>query len=145
MSASNNDFPGRAVPSSHGDLVDANGRASVRQRNPNLHVVAAEPAESAVLSGTSKGSHRIEGIGIGFVPPAWKPAFVNELQSATTEEAMQICRRLAREEGLFVGVSSGANVLAALTLAQTVPRDSVIITMLCDGGERYMSEPFWSL
>src|SRR5688572_12149725 len=87
-----------AFVQSVGSAHSLNGVARVlRERNPKLHVMAAEPAESAVLSGKSKGSHRIEGIGIGFVPPHWRPDEVNEMQSATTEEAMQMCRRLARE------------------------------------------------
>jgi cysteine synthase A len=129
-----------AFVQSVGSAHSLNGVSEVlRQRNPGLHVVAAEPAESAVLSGTSKGSHRIEGIGIGFVPPAWKPDCVNELQSATTEEAMQMCRRLAREEGIFVGTSSGLNVIAALRVAARLGPDATVATIMVDSGLRYLS------
>jgi hypothetical protein len=86
----------------------------LREHNADLHVVAVEPAESAVLSGKVKGSHKIEGIGIGFVPPHWRPDEVSEMQSATTEEAMRMCRRLAREEGIFTGARSVACSTAAV-------------------------------
>ncbi|HEY0940158.1 MAG TPA: pyridoxal-phosphate dependent enzyme [Steroidobacter sp.] len=111
----------------------------LRDRNRNLHVVASEPSESAVLSGQPKGSHKIEGIGIGFVPPAWQPADVNEIQAATTEEAIQMCRRLAREEGIFGGTSTGLNVIAALRVAARLGPDATVATILIDSGLRYMS------
>ncbi len=126
----------QAVGSAH----SLNGVARVlRARNANLRVVAAEPAESAVLSGMAKGSHKIEGIGIGFVPPHWKPADVDEIQSATTEEAMEMCRRLAREEGIFAGTSSGLNVIAALRVAQRLGPEATVATIMVDSGLRYLS------
>ncbi|HEY7545141.1 MAG TPA: cysteine synthase family protein, partial [Blastocatellia bacterium] len=78
---------------------------ALRQHNPDLYVGVIEPAESAVLSGKPKGSHRIEGIGIGFIPTHWKPDEVDEILTASTEEAIKMCRRLAREEGIFAGTS----------------------------------------
>jgi cysteine synthase A len=126
----------QAVGSAH----SLNGVARVlRQRNPALQVIAVEPAESAVLSGHSKGSHKIEGIGIGFAPPHWRPDEVSEMQSATTEEAMQMCRRLAREEGIFAGTSSGLNVIAALRVAQRLGPDATVATIMIDSGLRYLS------
>lgn len=126
----------QAVGSAH----SLNGVARVlRARNANLRVVAAEPAESAVLSGMAKGAHKIEGIGIGFVPPHWKPADVDEIQSATTGEAMEMCRRLAREEGIFAGTSSGLNVIAALRVAQRLGPDATVATIMVDSGLRYLS------
>jgi cysteine synthase len=126
----------QAVGSAH----SLNGVAKVlRERNPNLHVVAAEPAESAVLSGKEKGSHKIEGIGIGFVPPHWRPDDVNEIQSATTQEAMEMCRLLAREEGIFAGTSSGLNVIIALRVAQRLGPDATVATIMIDSGLRYLS------
>lgn len=92
-----------------------------------------------MLSGQPKGSHKIEGIGIGFVPPAWQPADVNEIQAATTEEAIQMCRRLAREEGIFGGTSTGLNVIAALRVAARLGPDATVATILIDSGLRYMS------
>jgi cysteine synthase A len=117
---------------------------SLRRHNPRLHVVAAEPAETAVLSGGQKGAHRIEGIGLGFIPPQWRRDEVNEIQSATTEEAMEMCRRLAREEGIFVGTSSGLNVIAALRVARRLGPDATVATIMIDSGLRYMSTDLFS-
>jgi cysteine synthase A len=117
---------------------------SLRRHNPGLHVVAAEPAETAVLSGGPKGAHRIEGIGLGFIPPHWRRDEVNEIQSATTQEAMQMCRRLAREEGIFVGTSSGLNVIAALRVAKRLGPDATVATIMIDSGLRYMSTDLFS-
>jgi cysteine synthase A len=111
----------------------------LRRHNPDLVVVAAEPAESAVLSGGSKGAHRIEGIGIGFVPPHWKSSDIDEVQSATTQEAMQMCRRLAREEGIFAGTSSGLNVIAASRVAERLGPGATVATIVIDSGLRYLS------
>ena len=129
-----------AFVQSVGSAHSLNGVAKVlRERNPALQVVAVEPAESAVLSGKSKGSHKIEGIGIGFVPPQWRPGDVSEMQSATTEEAMRMCRRLAREEGIFAGTSSGLNVIAALRVAERLGPDATVATIMIDSGLRYLS------
>jgi cysteine synthase A len=129
-----------AFVQSVGSAHSFNGVAKVlRERNPALQVVAVEPAESAVLSGKAKGSHKIEGIGIGFVPPHWKPGDVSEMQSATTEEAMRMCRRLAREEGIFAGTSSGLNVIAALRVAERLGPDATVATIMIDSGLRYLS------
>lgn len=126
----------QAVGSAH----SLNGVARVlRERNRNLHVVAAEPAESAVLSGKGPGAHRIEGIGIGFVPPGWSPGDVNEIQSATTAEAAHMCRRLAREEGIFAGTSSGLNVIAALRVGARLGPNATVATIMIDSGLRYLS------
>ncbi|HET9445864.1 MAG TPA: cysteine synthase family protein [Steroidobacteraceae bacterium] len=129
-----------AFVQSVGSVHSLNGVARVlRERTPKLHVVAVEPSESAVLSGKAKGSHKIEGIGIGFAPPHWRPDEVNELQSATTEEAMRMCRRLAREEAIFGGTSSGLNVIAALRVAERLGPDATVATIMIDSGLRYMS------
>jgi cysteine synthase A len=129
-----------AFVQSVGSAHSLNGVASVlRDRNPDLHVVAVEPAESAVLSGGTKGSHRIEGIGIGFIPPAWRPGDVDEIQSATTAEAAAMCRRLAQEEGIFAGTSSGLNVIAALRVAARLGPLATVATIMIDSGLRYLS------
>ena len=129
-----------AFVQSVGSAHSLNGVARVlRGRNPALQVVAVEPAESAVLSGKSKGSHKIEGIGIGFVPPHWRPGDVSEMLSATTEEAMRMCRRLAREEGIFAGTSSGLNVIAAIRVAERLGPDATVATIMIDSGLRYLS------
>lgn len=129
-----------AFVQSVGSAHSLNGVAKVlRERNPDLCVVTAEPAESAVLSGKAKGPHKIEGIGIGFVPPGWKPDLVDEIQSATTQEAARMCRRLAREEGIFAGTSSGLNVIAALRVAARLGSDATVATIMIDSGLRYLS------
>jgi cysteine synthase A len=116
---------------------------ALRKQRPQVTVVAVEPAESAVLSGGPTGAHRIEGIGIGFVPPLWEPDAVDAIDQVATEEAMAMSRRLAREEGIFAGTSSGGNVVAALRLAARLgPRKSVA-TVIVDSGLRYLSTPLY--
>ena len=112
---------------------------ALRRHKPNLRVTAVEPAESAVLSGGPTGSHQVEGIGIGFVPPHWKPEQVDEILSGSTEEAKAMCRRLAREEGIFAGTSSGLNVVAALRVAERLGPDATVVTIMVDSGLRYLS------
>lgn len=104
-----------------------------------IHVVAVEPEESAVLSGRPSGSHNIEGTGIGFIPPLWEPDHVNELMTVSTAEAKAMARRLASEEGIFAGTSSGANVVAALRIAQRLGRGATVTTIIVDSGLRYLS------
>jgi cysteine synthase A len=104
-----------------------------------IHVVAVEPEESAVLSGRPSGSHSIEGIGIGFIPPLWEPQQVNEVMPVSTGEAKAMARRLASEEGIFAGTSSGANVVAALRIAQRLGRGATVVTIMVDSGLRYLS------
>lgn len=106
---------------------------------PGIRIVAVEPAESAVLSGGPTGSHQIEGIGIGFLPPLWQPARVNEIQTVSTADAKAMTRRLASEEGLFAGTSSGANVVAAIRIAERLGAGATVVTILCDSGLRYLS------
>ena len=92
-----------------------------------------------MLSGRPSGSHKIEGIGIGFVPPLWQPELVNEIDSVSTEDAKQMTRRLAREEGIFAGASSGANVVAAIRVAQRLGPRATVATIIVDSGLRYLS------
>jgi len=113
--------------------------AALRAHKPNLHVAAVEPAESAVLSGRPSGAHQIEGIGIGFLPPLWEPEEVSEIIAVSTAEAKAMARRLAREEGIFAGTSSGANVVAALHLAQRLGPGATVATIIVDSGMRYLS------
>jgi cysteine synthase A len=114
---------------------------SLRRHNPTLTVVAVEPAESPVLSGGSPGAHRIEGIGIGYVPPLWDPSLVNEVTGIPTIEAEAMARRLAKEEGLFTGTSSGANVIAAIRLGLRLGPAATVATLLVDSGLKYLSTP----
>jgi len=112
---------------------------SLQEHKSNIHVTAVEPAESAVLSGKPTGSHKIEGIGIGFIPPLWEPDKVNEILTVTTEEAKTMARRLAREEGLFAGTSSGANVVAAIRVGKRLGPKATVVTIMVDSGLRYLS------
>lgn len=107
--------------------------------NGGIRIVAVEPAESAVLSGKPSGSHKIEGIGIGFIPPLWQPEMVNEIQTVSTDEAKAMARRLAREEGIFAGTSTGANVVAAIRVAQKLGAGATVATIIIDSGLRYLS------
>lgn len=112
---------------------------ALRSHRSDIRVTAVEPAESAVLSGGATGSHGIEGIGIGFIPPLWEPHLVDEIEAVTTADAWAMARRLAREEGLFAGASSGANVVAALRVAERLGTGATVVTILCDSGLRYLS------
>jgi cysteine synthase A len=116
----------------------------LRVHNPGLRVVAVEPAESPVLSGGEPGAHRIEGIGAGFVPPLWQGDIAEDIAHVTTDEAMEMSRRLAREEAVFVGTSSGANVVAALREAEELGGDRAVLTILCDSGMKYLSTDLYA-
>lgn len=112
---------------------------ALRKHASTLHVTAVEPAESPVLTGGPGGSHQIEGIGIGFLPPLWEPKEVDEIVPVSTSDAQAMARRLAKEEGLFAGTSSGANVVAALKVAERLGRDATVVTLMVDSGLRYLS------
>ena len=116
---------------------------ALRKQNPDISIIAVEPEESAVLSGKPSGSHKIEGIGIGFIPPLWRPALVNEILTVSTADAMNMARRLAKEEGIFAGTSTGANVAAALRVAERLGKESVVVTVIVDSGLRYISTPLY--
>jgi cysteine synthase len=123
-----------------GTTASLRGAGTILKRhNPNLRIIAVEPAESAVLSGGEPGAHRIEGIGIGYEPPMWDPELVNEIIPIPTGDAEAMARRPAREEGLFAGTSSGANVLAAIQLGQRLGPGARIATLLIDSGLKYLS------
>jgi cysteine synthase len=112
--------------------------------NPQLQVVAVEPAESPVLSGGSPGPHKIQGIGAGFIPGILDTRLIDTITTVTSDDAMATARRLAREEGLFVGISSGATVYAALEQARK-PENAgkLIVAMVASFGERYLSSPMF--
>lgn len=116
----------------------------LRGHNDALRVVAVEPAESPVLSGGSSGSHRIEGTGPGFVMPLWDEALADEIQTVSTDEAMAMARRLAREEGVFAGTSTGGNVAVALRVAERLGPDRSVVAVACDSGMKYLSTPQYS-
>ncbi len=105
----------------------------------DVRIVAVEPAESPVLSGGPPGAHKIEGIGIGYVPPMWDASVVDEVVPVPTAEAEAMARRLAREEGLFAGTSSGANVIAAIRVGERLGPAASVATLLVDSGLKYLS------
>lgn len=111
---------------------------ALRDKHPNVMIVAVEPAESAVLSGGKAGAHKIQGIGSGFVPSIVDLSEIDEVIKVKSDDAMQMTRHLARENGLFVGISSGANVLASLEIAKKMPNEN-IVTVLPDSANRYLS------
>jgi len=113
------------------------------EHNENIKIFAVEPDESAVLSGRPSGSHKIEGIGIGFIPPLWQPDLINEILTVTTEDAMAMARRLAKEEGIFAGTSTGANIVAALKVAKRLGPGKIVSTLIVDSGLRYISTPLY--
>lgn len=116
----------------------------LRSRNEAVRIVAVEPEESAVLSGRPSGSHKIEGTGVGFVVPLWQGDLAGEIQTVSTEEAMETARRLAREEGIFAGTSTGANVAAALRVAERLGPDRTVVTIAVDSGMKYLSTALYA-
>jgi cysteine synthase A len=123
-----------------GTAASLRGVASVlKRRKPSVRIVAVEPAESPVLQGGQPGPHKIEGVGIGYTPPLWEPALVDDVLAVGTSDAKDMARRLAREEALFAGTSSGANVVAALRVAEQLGPDARVVTLMCDSGLKYLS------
>ena len=113
----------------------------LRERNPKILLYAGEPSEAPMLARRKWGSHRIEGIGDGFVPRNLDASLLNGVFLVTSEEAIEMGKKLAREEGLFCGISSGANVVGAIKLAKRHPELKVIVTLISDTGQRYFSTP----
>ena len=111
---------------------------ALRRYNERIRVVAVEPAESAVLSGGQAGAHKMDGIGVGFVPPLWQEDIADQIEQVSTGEAVAMSMRLAREEGVFAGTSTGANVIAALRLAEQLGSEATIVTIMCDTGMKYL-------
>jgi len=118
--------------------------AALRRHSREVRIVAVEPAESPILSEGRSGAHRIEGIGVGFVPPLWEPHLADEITSVSSSDAYETARHLAREEGLFAGPSSGGNVAVALRIARTLPSEATVATLAVDSGLKYLSTELYS-
>ncbi|MGB8011086.1 MAG: cysteine synthase family protein [Terriglobales bacterium] len=112
----------------------------LRRHNRQIRIVAVEPAESPVLSGGQTGAHKIDGIGAGFVVPLWRQDIADQIELVSTEEAVAMVHRLAREEGLIAGTSTGCNVIAALRVAEQLGPGATIVTIMCDTGMKYLSK-----
>jgi cysteine synthase len=123
-----------------GTAASSRGVATVlKRRRPAIRIVAVEPAESSVLLGGEPGPHKIEGVGIGYAPPLWEPSLVDEIQPVGTDEAKAMARRLAREEAIFAGTSSGANVLAAIRVGERLGPEATVVTLMADSGLKYLN------
>jgi len=121
-----------------GGTITGVGRV-LKKNNPSTFIAAVEPADSPVLSGGEPGPHKIQGIGAGFIPEILDTGIYGRVITVTNDEAMSMAARLAREEGIFCGISSGANITAALKLARELGPGKNLVTVACDTGERYLS------
>ena len=129
-----------AFVQSVGTAASLRGVATVlKQKNPKIRTIAVEPGESAVLSGGQPGPHKIEGVGIGYTPPLWEPSLIDDVIPIKTDDAKAMARRLAKEEGLFAGTSSGANVLAAIQIGEQLGPEATVVTLMVDSGLKYLS------
>jgi cysteine synthase len=123
-----------------GTAASSRGVATVLKRHqPSIQIVVVEPAESSVLLGSPAGPHKIEGVGIGYIPPLFEPNLVDDIVAVSTDDAKRMARRLAREEALFAGTSSGANVVAALRVAERLGAGATVVTLMADAGLKYLS------
>ncbi|MBL8895944.1 MAG: cysteine synthase family protein [Rhizobiales bacterium] len=113
---------------------------ALRPGGSGIQIVAVEPAESAVLSGGPSGAHKIDGIGAGYVIPLWRSDLADRIERVSTDEAKAMAQRLACEEGLFGGTSTGANVVAALRVAEALAAGATVVTVMCDTGMKYLSK-----
>jgi cysteine synthase len=112
----------------------------LKAHNPNTKIIAVEPKDSPVLSGGIPGPHKIQGIGAGFIPPVLNRSIIDEIIQISNEDAFDYARMIAKTEGVFVGISSGAHLYAAIQIAQRPEnKDKRIVVLLCDTGERYLS------
>lgn len=112
---------------------------ALRAHTPGLHVVAVEPAESGVMSGGAPGAHRIEGTGTGRLVPMWDPSLADAIEPVASADAEAMARRLTKEEAIFAGTSTGANLVAALRVAKRLGSGATVVTLACDHGLKYIS------
>jgi cysteine synthase A len=123
-----------------GTGASSRGVATVLKRyGPAVQVAAVEPGESSVLLGGEPGPHKIEGVGIGYTPPLWDPSLIDTVVAVATDDAKEMARRLAREEGLFAGTSSGANVIAAIQVGMKLGPGATVVTLMADSGLKYLN------
>jgi cysteine synthase A len=129
-----------AFVQSVGTAASLRGVAAVLKRyKPAIKIVAVEPAESSVLRGGPPGRHKIEGIGIGYTPPLWEPGLVDDILPVSTAAGEDMARRLTREEAVFAGTSSGANVVAAMQVAERLGPEATVVTLMIDSGLKYLT------
>ena len=122
-----------------GTAASSRGVATVLKRHkPGIRIIVVEPAESSVLLGGQAGPHKIEGVGIGYTPPLWDPTLVDDILPVKTDDAKDMARRLAREEAIFAGTSSGANVVAAIRVAERLGPGATVVTLMADSGLKYL-------
>ncbi|MBU3176966.1 cysteine synthase A [Clostridium estertheticum] len=121
-----------------GGTITGVGRR-LKEFNKEIKIVAVEPAKSPVLSGGEPGPHKIQGIGAGFTPDIYDSSVIDEIMQITDEDAFDIAKRLAKEEGILVGISTGANVAAAIKIAKKLGKGKKVVTVAPDGGEKYIS------
>jgi cysteine synthase len=123
-----------------GTAASSRGVATVLKRHKaDIRIFAVEPAESSVLLGAQAGPHKIEGVGIGYIPPLWEPALIDDILAVRTDDAKEMARRLAKKEALFAGTSSGANVVAAIQVAEQLGPGARVVTLMGDSGLKYLS------
>ncbi|CAD6340220.1 unnamed protein product [Miscanthus lutarioriparius] len=145
-----NQVTNRANSEAHFRLTGTGGTVSgvgkyLKMQKPGVKIICVEPAESPVISGGAPGKHKIQGVGPGFIPEVLDTSVIDETVTVTTEEAMANARRLAKEEGLLVGISSGANLAACLKVASREEnKGKVIVTVFPSGGERYMNSDLFA-
>lgn len=128
-----------------GGTITGTGKYLREKLGKKVRIVAVEPKDSPVLSGGQPGPHKIVGIGAGFVPDVLDTKIYDEVRLVTFDDAVATARKLASQEGIFVGISAGANVAVALQVAKELGRPANVVTILCDTGERYLSNPLWDL
>lgn len=121
-----------------GGTISGAGRR-LKSHYESIQIIAVEPAKSAVISGNAPGPHKIQGIGAGFITDLYKEAIVDQVIQVQDEEAFEMARTLVKSDGLFVGISAGANIMTAIEVAKKMPKGTKVLTVVPDGGEKYIS------